>query len=294
MKKNCFVVDTSSNIKNGQYEDVFVLPINVIEVTKNGDIEHKDGIDITPSELEQKQLDGINFKTAATSPSDALELLDKVTKEYETVYVLPIPKTLSEGAHNMFNTILPEYTNVKLFRQDTVSVFSIMQMEDILAVNKKNGGFITEEQINEITKYYHDHLGAALIVPDLSFLVKGGRINRAKGAIAKLFKITALCSFDNEGVSFRDKVINLNKLPTLAMKYYKNQCGLKEDLSNVVKVGIICPSVHNPKYKINEIKNLFDEKFLSKIDIQPVVGPLPSAISAHVGPNFIAIGFVTK
>jgi len=294
MKKNCFVVDTSSNIKNGQYEDVFVLPINVTEVTKDGEVNYKDGIDINPSILEQKQLDGASFKTAATSPADAMNLLDKLTKEYETVYLLPIPKTLSAGAHNVYNTILPEYTNVKLISQDTVSVFSIMQMDDILALNKKNGGFITEEQITKIAKYYHDHLGAALIVPDLSFLVKGGRINRAKGAIAKLFKITALCSFDNEGVSFRDKVINLKKLPELAMKYYKNQCGLKEDLSNVYKVGVITPVVSNPKYKISDIKELFDEAFLSKIKIQPVTGSLPSAISAHTGPNFIAVGFVTK
>jgi len=294
MKKNCFVVDTSSNITNGQYEDVFVLPINVIEVTKNGEVNHKDGIDININTIEKMQLDGVSFKTSATSPGDALDLLDKLTKEYETVYVLPIPKTLSAGAHNMYNSILPEYTNVKLISQHTVSVFSIMQMEDILAINKNNGNFITEEQLNKVIDYYHDHLGAALIVPDLSFLVKGGRINRAKGMIAKLFKITALCSFDNEGVSFRDKVINLKKLPALAMNYFKKQCGLKEDLSNVYKIGVITPSVSNPKYKIDEIKKIFDEAFTSKTKIKLIIGNIPSAISVHVGPNFYAIGFVTK
>jgi len=292
MAKNAYVVDSSSNITNGMYPNVYVLPLIVNKLTKQCEKQYKDGIDITINEIEKEQLEGVNFTTSAMLVQDVTTLLDKLSAEYDNVYIFCIPNKLSQGANNIINMILVDYKNVTKVENHTVSFMSNWQIEDVLELEKTN--IATEENIKAIAQKYHDHVGAALVVSDLSYLVRGGRINKAKGAIAKLLKINALTSFDRNGVSFVNKFISIKKLPKLCMQYFKKTIGLKENFSNVEKVGVIVPTIIDKKHKIEDIMKILTKDIVEKVKLNPTIGTLPAVISAHVGPSFYAVCFLTK
>jgi fatty acid-binding protein DegV len=100
MKKVALVIDSSFGITNGAYKDVYTLPLIINEVSKDGILTYHDGVDISAKELIAKLNKGIDIKTNQSIPGEIMNLLEKLTIEYENIYVLPIPLTISSG----FNT----------------------------------------------------------------------------------------------------------------------------------------------------------------------------------------------
>jgi fatty acid-binding protein DegV len=95
MKKFCIIVDTSTNIKPNEFEDVFVVPMII---TKNdGKIVKtlQDQIDITSNELLNNMINGEVYKTASPVMGECLSILEKTTQMYKTVFVISLPKTIS-------------------------------------------------------------------------------------------------------------------------------------------------------------------------------------------------------
>jgi fatty acid-binding protein DegV len=99
MKKIALIVDSSSGVKNGQYPHVFVLPMIITEQQGSNIISYRDGIDITVDELSSKLEAGAEIKTSQASPIEMFNLLEKLKKDYEKIFVLPIPSTIS-GNYN--------------------------------------------------------------------------------------------------------------------------------------------------------------------------------------------------
>ncbi|GHU48396.1 hypothetical protein FACS1894218_5170 [Bacilli bacterium] len=95
MKKCAIIVDSSFGIKNNQYPDVYVCPL-IINITENGKINsYHDDVDIFNEELCEKMAKGLDIKTSQPIPGETLELFEKLSKEYEQVYALPITPTIS-------------------------------------------------------------------------------------------------------------------------------------------------------------------------------------------------------
>jgi fatty acid-binding protein DegV len=124
MKKACLVFDSSANARNGEYDDVFVLPLQIILKKKNETITYKDGVDITIDEIERNENAGLIYSTSAANPNDIINLFEKITKQYEKVYILPIPETISPGGVNVVNLVTQEYDNVVLIKQYMVSIMT--------------------------------------------------------------------------------------------------------------------------------------------------------------------------
>jgi fatty acid-binding protein DegV len=99
MKKNAFVVDSSFGIKNGDYPDTYVLPLIINEIHKKMIKAYHDGVDITTNELIRKMQNGSDIKTSQSIPGEILELLTKLSKEYQRVFVFPIPLSISSGSN---------------------------------------------------------------------------------------------------------------------------------------------------------------------------------------------------
>jgi fatty acid-binding protein DegV len=118
MKKTCIVVDSSSGIKNGMFPDVFVIPLGV---TSPDGKTFRDDVEISVNEVIKSMVEeGKMYKTSQPIPADILDTLDKLSKEYEEVLVLPIPVTLS-AAINTFKMLASDFNNVFVFEQDMVA-----------------------------------------------------------------------------------------------------------------------------------------------------------------------------
>jgi len=287
-KKNAFVFDSSADLKNNQIKDVYVLPLNVVE--KNSGKTYLDQVEIDQVTLEKKLIAGDDLSTSATTPKIALELLEKLSKEYENVWVLPIPEKLSPGQNNSLHNISLEFDNVKYISNHTVALMSKWEALELSKLKVVN-----EKEIMKIVDKYKMKLGANLIVPDLKYLIKGGRINKAKAFVAKLLKIIPVCSFDREGVSFRDKAININKIPTKCEEYF-NMIIKNFNYKDIEHVGILKSNMADKKFNISEIEKVITSYFKPKIPkgIKIEYSQISSVIETHVGPNYLALIFVLK
>ncbi|MDR2654390.1 MAG: DegV family EDD domain-containing protein [Mycoplasmataceae bacterium] len=293
MKKACLVFDSSANARNGEYDDVFVLPLQIILKKKNETITYKDGVDITIDEIERNENAGLIYSTSAANPNDIINLFEKITKQYEKVYILPIPETISPGGVNVVNLVTQEYDNVVLIKQYMVSIMTKWEIIDLIKLLKEDK--LNEESIQKVVNHYYYDTAAALITPDLSFLVRGGRIKKVTGAIANFLKIIPINSFDREGVTSRSKVVNLKKIPEAIEKYYSTFLD-NFDWNNVERFAILSSKNRNDKFKTDEIIDLVSSTLLKKLppNIKIDKETAPAVITCHTGPSYAAFAVLIK
>ena len=87
-KKIGFIVDTSSTIKNGDYEDVAVLPLG-INVVENGSTKtYQDGVNFNNDDLKRILLDKKSeVKTSQANMSEMMKIAQKMCSQYDYVIV---------------------------------------------------------------------------------------------------------------------------------------------------------------------------------------------------------------
>jgi fatty acid-binding protein DegV len=96
MNKVAILIDSSFGIKNNQYPNVFVVPLEIIE-TKDGQVKtYQDGVDITNTQICETIKNGGDVKTAQPIIGEVMKLMDKLSNEYEKVFALPITSKLSK------------------------------------------------------------------------------------------------------------------------------------------------------------------------------------------------------
>ncbi len=138
MKNACIVYDSASNIKNGQFKDVYVLPQQIIEVQDEKETNFKDGVDISIDTMEKNLLDGYTYKTSATNPADTYTLFEKLSKEYKNIYVFLIPNTLSAGQNNGVTMVAEDFPSVTIIPHYMVALMSQWECAELVALNEKD------------------------------------------------------------------------------------------------------------------------------------------------------------
>jgi fatty acid-binding protein DegV len=99
MKKAAILIDSSFGIKDGQYPDVYVAPMEIIETKEGKATSYLDDVEIFNEQICEKISQGIDIKTSQPVIGNVMKILDKLTTEYEMVYALPITSTIS-GTYN--------------------------------------------------------------------------------------------------------------------------------------------------------------------------------------------------
>jgi fatty acid-binding protein DegV len=166
-------------------------------------------------------------------------------------------------------------------------------LQDLISLKKNSK--LNDNSINNLINHYRDHCGAALIVPDLTHLVNGGRINKTKGLIAKLLHIIPFNSFDREGVTNRANTKKISEFPKLCDEYFRKII-TNFDYKNIERSGILMSKNYSDKFKINDIDKVILDNVASKIPkgIKIQRSILSSVIVAHTGPNYYAFILLTK
>lgn len=287
-KKIGFIVDSSSNIKNGDYDDVKVIPLGII-INENGKtINYLD----EPSQLswftlkEKLIQKKIAVKTSQANMSQMLTLASEMTKKYDQVIVLPIHRGLSGNGNSW--SIIKDQFNGKLCVNfvDDVGFGYVWDIEIIKQELTKKA--YNEQQLQEfINKNILGSRVGYLIVNDLSRLIAGGRIKNSTGLLAKLFKIKPIILFDKVGLNFLDKVKTFKS-------YFEV---IKKDLDTKYKnMAIKRAIIFTPEdYKQNKYFPDFYENFkIAYPKLNHVIKSMPNVITCHTGHDFFACYFEIK
>ncbi|GHU48395.1 hypothetical protein FACS1894218_5160 [Bacilli bacterium] len=154
---------------------------------------------------------------------------------------------------------------------------------DLVEANKKD--LLTDQYINDYLKKIESKRVASLIVPDIEQLKKGGRISNFKSLLVKMFGLKLIITLDKEGLIFRNKSSSIQG----AVKKMMDEANILAPFKNgkIKRCVFFINEMNKKKFNIQEISDLVTPEF-SNLKIEKV--QLPAVITAHVGPNYFAIG----
>lgn len=270
--KIALVFDSSIDIPIG-YEfpiPYYILPLKVYVQ----DREFKDKIEITDEQFYSQALSGKKVGTALPNPSETVQLLTKLSKEYDHVYIVTISSKLS-GTWNMIRLTLEQLNlkNTTLIDSKSGSVKSFYVVYRLLK------DVLAEKQITEQTgqQYVEDSL-LLFTVTTLDYLQRGGRIGKAKALLGKILGIKPILSTNDEG-----EVLSLGSTRSIKQVIDQMVRKAKEFLKfeDYTIVG---------GYGVQQMKQYLDE-LLSHFPKDKILGisRIGPGVSAHVGPEVFGL-----
>ncbi len=195
MKKRAVVIDSLADMPP-YFETTLPVKIVHFKVYIDGK-EYSDGKTISKEDYYKLATKTMNLRTSYPPPEETLNIYRELEKEgVEEVLALHLPEKMS-GFWQSFRKILDEIKiKVKAFDVRSVSVGSGIVNTKMIELFEKGASF------EELEKKFWDIRKRMLLqfsVSSLKFLIKNGRIGKAKGLIGTLMNILPILTVDEEG-----------------------------------------------------------------------------------------------
>ncbi|MCF0114079.1 MAG: DegV family protein [Erysipelotrichaceae bacterium] len=257
MKKWKIVVDSSSDIRKGEYgELVEIIPMSVII----GDKTFIDNDDLSMQEV----LDEMNLhKEAGSTACPAPGLFYEAYKGAENVLCFSVTAALS-GTYNSAvlakNMIQTDYPNVNIYVMNTRTITGMIRqlvLKSIEMINENK----TLEEMTPILEDLRDNSSLVAIVGGYDNLVKTGRINPLIANLAGALNVKAILTVTDEGT-----VDSLKKVHGIKVGYKTlANCAVQHEGRN----PIIITHCMNEEGAL-QVKELIQEQLNVPIEIYPV------------------------
>lgn len=205
MKKTAVVIDSTvymsadDIIKNNFY--VIPLTVNFENVKYTEAIEDQNQVEEVFNRITAtKKLP----QTSQPSTNDALSLFaDIKSVGYEKIVCLHLSSELSgtmQGMRLAANQFMEENADIEILVFDSRSAAqasSVIARE--VAKHVKKNGTIEESEVEQIIKFYDEHMETFVFVDNLDYLAFGGRIPATMASIGNLFGITPIITLNDGG-----------------------------------------------------------------------------------------------
>ena len=281
-KKVGFIVDTSSCIKPNQYDDVYVVPLCVNVNNNNTNKIYRDTDKKFNLDFDKiiKQKDNFKITTAQTPISDMIEACKIMSKKYDEVYVFPINRCLS-SCINTWEVVTNNFPKINVIQYKDFCVglnWDIQIIKHIFKTKK-----IDKNSLNNFfeKKIKGNRLGF-VIVNDISWLIKGGRLGSFKGSITKLLGLKPIIFFDHKSFVYHTIAKNYNNFFDKIFKYLAKNFNDK-------KINKILILSNNANFEI--AKEIIYRKYPK---IYSEITNIPTVLSIHTGPNTLGVYFDLK
>ncbi len=277
--KIAVVTDSTSDIPENiaKKNKINVVPLNLHVENKT----YLDNIDISADEL-YKMLPSSNVVPTTSAPSAGtfIEVYEKLLKSYDQIISIHISSKLSlthDSAVNAAKEINKKKKLVEVVNSETASMaLGLTAMIVADTINKKH---INIDEAKELSKNLSERSTFLGMVPSLKYLVRGGRIGKAKGFVGSLLKFKPILTMeDGEAhplVRVRSIEKGINKLKELA-----------QENAPLEKISVLYTTEKNKAEEIAEDIKLFDKK------LDPIIAQLGPVIGAHLGPNVLGLGYI--
>ena len=229
-------------------------------------------------------------KTAATPLGIIEEALEKTSKENDLVIVVP----LSSGLSTQYNSLYissQKYKNVVVVENKMIGSPNIQLAENFIEVaNEMNTKDITKLK-NKFDSMANDAM-ALVIVEDLSWLVKGGRISKPIAAMAKLTNIAPIISLNKDKDGKLEKFGKGKRYEKTAIKITKEMIEIANERygkNTSFHILFANPNIHHHSL-IKRIEEELKNAKITKISRNF----MPPTITNHIGLGSLAIAVVKE
>ena len=277
MKKIAIVTDSNAGILPSEVEgrDIFVLPMPFLI---DGE-EYFEGINLSQSEFYEKLEGNANVSTSQPSSASVIELWDKLLKEYEQIIYIPMSSSLSASCENAIR--LSEEYKDKVFVVDNQKI-SVIQKSCVFDAEKmaRDG-----KSANEIVQYLNETKFDSTIyimVPNLKYLKKGGRLTPAAAMIGSLLNIKPVLQIQGGKLDSFAKALSIKQALKTMIKAMKQD--IEKRFQNFVEKDKF--EIYVAYTKTEEDARQFQEQIESELGMKVTfVDPLSLSGACHIGPG---------
>ena len=274
------VTDSGFDLSPQQKQN-FVLHTLPLKITLNG-VSYHSGIDIQKEEFYELLENTENMPITSTpSPGEFLEVYKQVAAEDPDILSVHISSGLS-GTYNSAVTAagqMPD-ANITLVDTRTLSIEMGWQMEAAIRAVKSGWGV---DKILALMSQVREQSEIIFTLPDLAYLIHGGRIGHLKGLLASILGLKPLIGVDKVDGKYYDRgkartfKNAIRAIPAYVAKKFEEGSKLR------VQIG----HAGNPEAadQLREsVEKLFQCDWLPDCSISPVLG-------AHTGRGLMGIVF---
>jgi len=278
MPEIAILTDSVSDLTD---EDIDGLPIKIVplKIDINGEL-YKDGVEITKSEFWHEMLDkDARIKTSQPSPQDFLNAYNKLfEKGYKKIISIHPSSKLSGTiqAAKVGRSLTNRENDIELV--DSLGASLLQGFLVLGAAGKSVRGESFTDIINWVNNFRNKGK-LLMIIPNLKYLEKGGRIGKASSTIAGALNMKPILTVNQGEVTVEKKVLGERNAQKYIEKYIERESkkqslvlmsgwgGTPTELENVVK--IYSEVENNPK--------------VSSLILNREIG---AVIGAHAGPVY--------
>ncbi|WP_029513003.1 DegV family protein [Mycoplasmopsis iners] len=270
--KYAIVVDSSCGLTKEEAKKLgwYYLPLHIVIDGK----EYEDGIDITGENLFNYYTTKVDAKTSAVNFGEAEELFDKLSKEYDQVFVYTISKYLS-GTCQSLTVLAKNYPNIRVIQsKQIVHLISL----DLLWLQNQIAK--DESKINEYIDWIENEgfrRSITLIPKHNKYLVKGGRLHPTAAIVARMLSIVPLIAFA-DGQLTKEGIGRVYK--KAVVKNIESKGQFKK--ANPDNELITC-YLHSGAN--DEEKELFTQTFIDTFGEKPFIKYIAPVVAIHTGPE---------
>ncbi len=263
------------------YEEIKIARTTIIM----NDNEYLDGLEIHPKEFYEK-LDTMKDvpKTSQPSMGQLLDLYQQLKNEgcTDIIYI-----SISEHLSGTYQAVclskeMCEDVRIHPFNSKTAAFLSGFMATEAYRLAKEGKSV---EEILDYLSYLRDNDRIFLMVDDLKYLVRNGRLSNAAGFIASALKIKPLLELGDDG-----KIVAKEKIRTTEKALDRVIDSFLEDTDNGKLAKFIF--LFNTE-ALDHVE--YTKKRLSEVGIDTsklIDAPVSPAIGCHVGKGVIGIGYI--
>ena len=275
------LVDSTCDLPREELEagDVGIIPLQVVL----GDAAYRDGETISVDEVYAAMRGGLVPKTAQPLPEDLMKRFEDACRQGQDVLYLSFSGALS-GTFGLARTLMDEvqkrYPGRKLAVVDSRSGSAatglmVRRAQDLI---RRGTTFDQLVAALEAMSRSVEHL---FTIDDLRWLVAGGRLGRAQGAVGNLLSVKPL-------LHVRDGSIELIGKTRGRTKALKSLVDLFEERSRGFADQVVGISHADDPEAARTLIRLIDERTRPK---EYVVSPIGSVLATHLGLGGVGVFF---
>lgn len=259
--------------------------IHIIHFPLNfGDTMFLDRITITPDQFYQLlKTHPIHPKTSQPSTRDLQNTFSFLATHYEQILVIHISEKLS-GTFNGSVQAIKKIKDKKTHVVNSKKLSAGMGLLVLRVAQEIEVGTPFDEVVRKAEEWVSNSYILADIIT-LKYLIRGGRISKAKGFLANTLKLKPLVSVDDEGkASIFGKSISREGNMKKILKFVEEKTREKK-----VWNYAIVHSENRPR------ADLYAQKLSSQLGMDPLyIEDLSPVIGAHNGPGCVGLGLMME
>ena len=281
--KTQIIIDSASDISKKEADELGLVFIPM--KTLFGEVEYRDGIDITQHEFYEKLIEGdVHPTTSQIPPYEYEEIYSKIKASGDEAIVITVSSKLS-GTYASANIALEGYEDC-IHIVDSENVCIGEQILIRYAVQLRDKGYTTNEMIEELNRVKKDIRLIALL-DTLEYLKRGGRVSKAAAFAGGLLSIKPVIAVDDGEIAILGKARGSKNGNNMLIEYINTSGGI--DFSLPIALGYSGLEDSLLQKYISDSKGLWEDN----IDQLPI-SPIGSAIGTHAGPGAIAVAYFKK